>query len=219
MYWNDEEETNSITSPDDKIDFVFQLVGKTLPQSYLFGFAHALQNQIQWWDDQDDISFHIVIAGEEGNGWFRGNNPEDPIYISKRNMLVVRAPRHLAEKIESLKDTGLDVLQHAVILKHKHNKEIKPAPTLYSRYVVCDDKDESSMVEEVVIQLQKLDIKCKKILCGKERSLNINNKEIITRSLMLEDLGKEDSIVIQSNGLGAFQKIGCGVFIPHKSVK
>ena len=219
MYWNDDDETETTSPSKDKIDHVFQLVGSTLPQNYLSGFADALYSQVDWWKDNSDISFHVVIAGEEGNGWFRGNDPGEVIYISRRNMIVVRGPKHLSGSIETLVNIELDVLQHGVKLKHKHNKAIKPAPTLYSRHMVCGEMEESAFVEQVIHQLASHGIKCKKILCGKKRTLNISGNELVTRSLMLEDLGKEDSVVIQAKGLDQYQKMGCGVFIPHKSVK
>jgi len=217
MYWNDDNETDAVTPSHDKIDFVFQLIGQTLPQNYLGGFADVLHNQTSFWGENECVSFFVHIAGEEGNGWYRDSHPDAVIHLSRRNMLVIRAPIHLSLMVINMAGMNLDISQHNVQLKHKHNKEIRSSPTLYSRYVVCDDQSESDFIESVTAQLAALKVRCKKLLCGKTRRFIVNGKQLVTCSLMLEGLSKEDSIVIQSSGIGGHQKTGCGVFIPHKS--
>ena len=219
MFWNDDDETDSSDSDNEILDYVFQLKGKTLPQNYLDAFSQALQSNAHWWHSQDKLSFHIIIAGEEGNGWFRDSDPGAVIYISRRNMLVIRGPAVISEEIQQLGGKEVDLETHQITLQHKHNKAIKPSPTLYSRYVVSEQVEETIFLQEMIEQLKKLNVVCKKLLCGKQRTLSINGKEYLTRSLMLEDLSKEDSLVIQVAGLGKHQKNGCGVFVPHKSIK
>jgi len=219
MYWVEGEENPHCGSSLDQLDFVFQLIGSTLPQNYLAGFAAALHTQTNWWQTYAPLGFHLLIASEEGNGWSRGNAPEDMIYLSRRNRLVIRGPQSLSKEIESLSGKVLRVFRHEVRLKHKHNKCIKPAPTLYSRYMVCGDRHESEFISQIVRQLREFNIKCKKILCGKRRIILIDGVDVATRSIMFEDLKKADSVRIQALGLGNYQKFGCGVFIPHKSIK
>jgi len=242
MFWNDDDESGSASPANETIDFVFQLVGSTLPQEYISAFANSLRDQAQWWNENDNLSFHMNIAGEEGNGWFRGDDPDDVIYISRRNLLVVRGSRSMADVIQQLAGVELVLMkqaeqqkkqpgqqqhqqqiaqnnvQHTVRLKHKHNKEIKPSPTLYSRFVVCGDQEEGEFLNEVVRYLRGLNVNCKKLLCGKQRKINIADTQVNTCSLMLEGLNKDDSILLQSRGIGDFQKYGCGVLIPHKSL-
>ena len=36
---------------------------------------------------------------------------------------------------------------------------------------------------------------------------------------MVADLDVEEAVVLQQRGIGVHQKIGCGLFIPHKGIK
>ncbi len=219
MYWNDDEENDQASQKEDVIELVFQMQGRTLPQNYLGAISSALHQQVELWQNNHSLAFYVHIAGEEGNGWYRGSSDDDLIYLSRRNTLVFRAPEALSREIEKELNIILNVDGHLLGLRHKHNKSIKPAPTLYSRYVICTEDNEAQFVETIAQQLNIRDIKIKKLLCGKQRSLTLNNQKMQTRSLMLEFFRKEDSISIQQKGIGDFQKSGCGVFVPHKSVK
>lgn len=61
-------------------------------------------------------------------------------------------------------------------------------------------------------------VSIKKAICGKAKSLTINGKSKITRSLMIADLSKENSVLLQDTGVGAGRIYGCGIFLPHKSI-
>jgi hypothetical protein len=67
--------------------------------------------------------------------------------------------------------------------------------------------------------LRDMGIKPKKMLCGTETIINIPDKQLSTRSLMLADLSVEESVQLQMKGLGSHRWLGCGLFIPHKDIK
>jgi len=217
MFWSNEEDQEA-TPKTSIVDFVFQMKGSSLPSNYLGAISLALQGAIPWWNDFQQISFYVNIAGEEGNGWFRDESNNGIIHISRRTLIVFRVDEEHAHLLQSLDGFRLDIDDHSITLKFKHLKAIKPAPTLYSRYMICGEKTESEFLTEINQLLAEKNIHCKKLLCGKRRNFILKNSQITTCSLMMEDLQKEDSIVIQLFGLSEFQKIGCGVFIPHKSV-
>ena len=52
----------------------------------------------------------------------------------------------------------------------------------------------------------------------KSKSLTINGNKKYTRSLMIADLSKENSILLQDLGVGKGRIFGCGIFLPHKSI-
>ena len=58
----------------------------------------------------------------------------------------------------------------------------------------------------------------KKAICGKAKSITINGENRFTRSLMIADLSKENSILLQDIGIGDGRIFGCGIFLPHKSI-
>ena len=93
-------------------------------------------------------------------------------------------------------------------------------PTLFSRYVITrEELDETEFLEEVAGLLQALDIPCRKILGGITHTLNFSDGPVFTRSLMVADLGPEQSVRLQQVGLGEGRTHGCGLFLPHKGIE
>ena len=48
--------------------------------------------------------------------------------------------------------------------------------------------------------------------------LNFGKNAVYTRSLMIADLSKEESLRLQEEGVGEKKLYGCGIFLPHKSI-
>ena len=217
MYWSDDDETP--VEPKSSVqEVVFVLQGKTLPNNALPAIAQSLSEQVNDWESFADVGLHLKLGGEEGNGWFRESNPDAVLYLSRRTKLILRAGPASLNAIQDLKDFFLDVDGHSVKLVHKHNKALLNSSTLYSHHVISDFEEELEFLAYAQQQLQDLDIKCKKLLCGKSREMVLAKKIVKTRSLMLNDLSKEDSLLLQAIGFGTEQKRGCGVFIPYKSI-
>ncbi|MCK5723805.1 MAG: hypothetical protein KAI84_14825, partial [Gammaproteobacteria bacterium] len=69
-------------------------------------------------------------------------------------------------------------------------------------------------------ELKALDITVNKMMAGKERVVVLpDDSERITRSLMVAELKKEESVRLQQHGLGEGRKLGCGIFMPQKDIK
>jgi len=58
-----------------------------------------------------------------------------------------------------------------------------------------------------------------RFICGRRQSIMTAAGVVPGYSLMLHGMGIEHAIKIQETGLGGHRKIGCGIFIPHKSIK
>jgi len=78
--------------------------------------------------------------------------------------------------------------------------------------------DEALFMTEAQRQLDELEIRCG-LIPGKARKMQTPEQEIRGYSLMLHDLSLLDSIRLQERGIGASRLLGCGLFIPHKSIK
>ena len=48
--------------------------------------------------------------------------------------------------------------------------------------------------------------------------ISFGKKTLYTRSLMIADLSKEESLKLQEEGVGDKKLYGCGIFLPHKSI-
>jgi CRISPR-associated protein Cas6 len=50
---------------------------------------------------------------------------------------------------------------------------------------------------------------------GKRRTIRIHGKEVVGYELVIEGLTADESVAIQTTGLGGRRHMGCGVFVPH----
>ena len=217
MFWSDDEEI-PIEPKSSVVDVIFLIQGKTLPNNALSAIAQSLSEQVENWDSLQNVGLHLKLGGEEGNGWFRDSDPDSVLYISRRTKLILRSGPETLDSIVALNGSELIVQGHSVKIAHKQNKDLSKSPTLYCHHVISDFEDELEFLAYAQQQLQNMDVKCKKILCGKSRELSLADKKVFTRSLMLNELSKEDSLLLQATGFGNEQKRGCGVFIPYKSI-
>ena len=90
---------------------------------------------------------------------------------------------------------------------------------LICRCVLCDkEQDEEDFLLDIKKELFTHGVPIKKAICGKAKSITINGKNRFTRSLMIADPSKENSILLQDIGIGDGRIFGCGIFLPHKSI-
>jgi hypothetical protein len=84
--------------------------------------------------------------------------------------------------------------------------------------VIENNKNEEDFLKEINSYLKSMGINVKKMLCGKEHLIQIPDKTLIGKTLLITDLEKKDSIKIQQLGIGIGKLYGCGIFLPHKSI-
>jgi hypothetical protein len=75
-----------------------------------------------------------------------------------------------------------------------------------------------AFMREAQSLLADMGIRPKKMLCGMEHVIATPDRNIRARSLMLADLGVEESVRLQQRGLGPGRTLGCGLFLPHKNI-
>ena len=77
------------------------------------------------------------------------------------------------------------------------------------------EKQDNEVISKTRLQHKSntsMDIKVKKMLCGKEHIIKIENEKLIGKTLLITDLEKKDSIKIQQLGIGIGKLYGCGIF-------
>lgn len=90
------------------------------------------------------------------------------------------------------------------------------AQFLYSRLVIYNRiTKEDEFLSRVMKDLEKYNIVAS-VKLGKQRSLTVHGKKIYGWAVLIQDLKPEDSILLQSVGLGSKQRCGCGSFCPVK---
>lgn len=217
MYWQEKNEHYRVS--DDVIEVIFKVVGKTLCKQYETILAAAMYDTLPWVANDQSIAVFLNHALEEGNGWYMDDNPETPLYLSRRTKLYLRIPSGKEDELlEQLQSAEFDISGHLIQFKHSQSRLLSPSETLYARYILSDEDDEEVFIQRMAESLQAMNITPRRLLCGKEREIVVNGEVFKTRSLMVNDLEKDEAIRLQQNGIGPHRHIGCGVFVPYKSI-
>ena len=225
MYWEEGKDENSpYVVPDDVVDIIYNIKCRALPLDHAHSFSQAVIARLGWMLEEANTGIHLIHGAESGNGWMRPDDAENQLlHLSHRARMTLRVPKHRIESAQQLTGVTLDIEGHALEVGKAKIKLFSTLPTQFSRYVIVpeaiDSQDEAAFLEYTAQQLKSLDIKIRKMLCGRTHSFRVPDGAVSTRSIMLADLDVEEAVALQQNGVGDRQTMGCGLFIPHKGVK
>lgn len=187
------------------IDVAFPLECSRLPREHRRALAAALQAALPWLAEQPHAWLHrINVAACEG----------DFALLSGRSRLTLRVPRARAADAMALAGTELMIERHALRLGSPRARELLPHATLYSHLVAAGDADEVDFLRAMAIELEALDALCR-CICGRRQAAEAGT--LAGFSLMLDGLSRSASLRVLEAGLGNERRIGCGLFVPHKS--
>tara|TARA_B000000475_G_scaffold271309_1_gene268765 strand:- start:962 stop:1636 length:675 start_codon:yes stop_codon:yes gene_type:complete len=213
----EEEEQLQIKDTSRMIDVAFKIQCKTLPYDHACDLSKAITSKMPWLLKDKLIGIHTLHGPESGNGWVRSEKEE--IFLSKRTRLILRISRSDANKAKELEGENINVLGNNIKIGQSNTKTFLVVRDLISRCVLCDkEQDEEDFLLDIKKELFTHGVPIKKAICGKAKSITINGENRFTRSLMIADLSKENSILLQDIGIGDGRIFGCGIFLPHKSI-
>ncbi len=219
MYWSDQNPTETFVVPDDVVDAVYTISCRCLPVDHAHALRLALLQVLPWLADEEGAGIHPIHVAESGNGWMRPEHPDDLLYLSRRTKLALRLPKDRIADAGRLSGVTLDVAGNPLSVAGSSMRPLSPITTIFARYVMADGSaDEEGFLAAALTQLGSMGIKPKKMMCGMEKSIATPDGNIRTRSLMLADLTREESVRLQQLGLGPLRQLGCGLFIPHKDI-
>ncbi len=218
MYWEENTQAEPNATSHSMVDAVFTISCRQLPQDHAHALAAAVAAVLPWLADDARSGVHTIHVAESGNGWMR---PTDMLYPSRRTKLLLRIPGERVADCQALCGRQLEI--GGCELQVRELADTRPMsnlPTLFSRYIVDrGNGDEESFLHAMAADLRALDIRPRKMLCGRQQSLRLPAANLVTRSLMVAELELEESLRLQQAGLGDFRWMGCGLFIPHKSIR
>jgi len=188
------------------VDVVYPLLGASLPRDHRKALADALERVLPGLADWPDLGVHRVnvVAGIDSS-----------VLLSQRARLALRVRRERVGDLAPLGGATLDVAGHALRLGHAMLRELVPHGTLYSHLVTTRDDDELAFQAAIERELQAMGVRGRPI-CGRRHVAALD--ELVTGfSLMLDGLSPADSLQVLQAGLGRHRRLGCGVFVPHRS--
>ncbi len=219
MFWNeDRDEKIEYQVPDRVQDVIFRIECKSIPQEHAHALAEALQAALPWLADEPEAGIHPLLGAESGNGWERPDT--EVLYLSRRQRLTLRLPKHRLDDVAALVGQTLDIDGHPLTVGRFTTRKLSDLPTLFAKGVVTDPgQSETEFLEQVAEQLRAMGIRIRKMMCGKEGQIAVPDGTLHTRSLMLAELDREESVRLQEKGIGPGRQYGCGLFLPQKDIK
>ncbi|HSC00581.1 MAG TPA: type I-MYXAN CRISPR-associated protein Cas6/Cmx6 [Burkholderiaceae bacterium] len=195
------------TAVASMVDMTFALAGDTLPRDHGQLLAQALAQRLPWLDDEAVVGVHRVklVAGAA-----------DPALLSRRSRLALRLQRSRVAEVAALAGATLDIGGHRVRLGEAVPRELLLHGTLYAPIVIAPTGDEMQFLAGVRSELDALGVRARTI-CGRRGALGHRDVPLVGFSLMLDGLSAGDSLRVQQQGIGPHRRLGCGLFVPHRS--
>lgn len=190
------------------VDIMFSIRGHSIPHDHGFMLWRELRACLPWLDAEAHAGIH-AIRGAPAN--------DDILLLTQRASLVLRLPEARLADAQSLSGRQLDLDGHMLQIGSARQRPLQAFATLYSHLVCTGNDDELDFLDDVAAQLEQISVACK-FMCGKQRALRTEQTMIRGYSLMLYGLGADQSVLLQQTGVGGHRKLGCGLFVPHKSI-
>jgi CRISPR-associated protein Cas6 len=192
------------------VDLLFDIIGMEIPADHGYALYEEVCRHLPWLRDIAAAGIHPVHATPSG----RNAN----LVINRRVKLVMRLPVEHVSAAQALVGKAIDPGAGTIQIGDLKEKTVTPYATLYSHFVAVDNEDEAGFLEVVRSQMEQIGIKAG-LIPGKFHKMHMPNRVIGGYSLMLHDIDLMQSMTLQEQGLGLYRGLGCGIFIPHKSIK
>jgi CRISPR-associated protein Cas6 len=189
------------------LDIAFAVAGEMIDREYSYALYRALARALPWLIDEPLAGVHPIKGLTACAGG---------LLIGGRTRLVLRAPSARAEECGDLQGKVLE-LPAPISIGSFTRRELLPYPVLHSHLVVTGAEEESQFLEDVERAKAALGIGGESIV-GRRGEVRVGELHFIGFSLMLHGLTPVDSLRAQELGLGQHRMLGCGVFVPHKSI-
>ncbi len=222
MLWQEDKKTEAYVVPDTVADLSFRVDCKMVPLDHAQELSDAILEILPWMADEPQAGVHMIHGASTGNGWQRPEEDTNDgcIYLSRRSRMRIRMPKHRHEDAAALVGQTIRLGEHDLTFGDFQVKQFSPQSTLFSRYVITgDDESEEAFVSRVSAEMKDMGITLRKALCGIGHQFNLAEGPVNTMSIMVADLDPEEAVTLQQQGLGDAQKMGFGLFIPHKGIK
>lgn len=210
MSWNWPENKPETYTPH-MIDLQFDLVGTTIPADNAQLLSDALLRVRPWLGEGAGTGIQHLKGAETNRG-------DATLNINRRTKLFLRVPKARVEDMQQLVGQTLDLAGHILQVGSFKAREFSPFANIYAHFVDTGGTTEEQFVQDVMRELDgHFQLRCG-FICGKPQTLQSASGPLHGFSLMLHDVPPHKSLQLQDEGLGRNHLLGCGIFIPHKSI-
>ena len=226
----------------EMVDVVFELEAGTVAPDHADALASALRQALPWLDDEpragilplsglgrgEGLSYvgrrsrlviRMPIHRSAGilplSGLGRGDGLS---YVGRRSRLVIRMPIHRSAGADSLCGRALDIDGEPLGIGRSSLRPLLPVTeVVHSHFVSFGTADEIEFLAACRAELAQRRIGGEPVT-GRARRMHSAAGEVHGFALMLHGLKRAESVAIQETGLGRHHLLGCGLFVPHKSI-
>ncbi|MFN3751060.1 MAG: type I-MYXAN CRISPR-associated protein Cas6/Cmx6 [Thiobacillus sp.] len=210
MSWGFPEHKPETYTPH-MIDVQFDLVGTTIPAENAQLLADAIGALLPWLGEDAGTGILHLKGAETNSG-------DATLNINRRTKLYLRVPQAHVDDLRALVGTTLDLKGHALTIGNFKTRAFSPFANLYAHFVDTGSETEEQFVQDVMRELDgRFQLRCG-FICGRRQTLESAAGTRYGFSLMLHDVPPHKSLQLQDEGLGLNRLLGCGIFIPHKSI-
>jgi len=219
LYWREADEPETrFEVPDEIFDLVFRLRGSKLEIDHAYQLAEALRAQLKA-ETFARIGVHGVRMAGSGNGWNRPQQTDTEMPLSRRARLAIRLHRKDYDELAGLSEQVLQLGQQQLEVGDSTIRQLSTMASLHARAICCDpDQPEPDFLAQVATELRELGIVVTRMICGRSGQIRSEQGSLFTRALLVADLKPEESVCLQQRGLGDAQRLGCGLFVPHRGI-
>jgi len=189
------------------LDLVFEIAGSHLARDYPHALWTALAEQLPWLAAEPAAGVHAV----------RGAATQAGLLLSRRARLALRLPQRRLADAAALTGRGLRVGDATLVVGAMRERPLEPFPTLSAAFVATGAEDELGHQEAVEALLADLDLPLR-FICGRMGRVSSGPTAVAGASVVLHQLRPEQSLLVQRLGMGTLRHLGCGLFLPHKTI-
>ena len=215
--WQESQENKPASNTSDMIELSFSVDCKELPYDHAFELSSEILNLIPEIKNDKRNAIQTLHGPMSGNGWVRPDGQNIP--LSKRAKLIMRINKSQIDDIKTIEGREIKLFGNKLKIGKSKVKSFVIVKDLFCRFIVSDPNiDEDKFLELIQNELKQYNINLRKALCGQSKMIKFGSETFYTRSLMIADLSKKESLRLQEEGVGERRLYGCGIFLPHKSI-
>jgi CRISPR-associated protein Cas6 len=192
----------------EMVDVAFDFSAPALPGGFEWPLYLAVAALAPWIADSPHAGVHPLRGSRLADGG---------LLVARRAKLTVRMPRDRACSASVLEGASLEIGRTPARLGQGVFRKFRPAPTLYSPRVVMGADEEDVFCNRLESALDRLAIRGS-FLCGRRVEVMFDGRAHAAFSVAVHGLDEAQSLLLQGAGLGAGRPVGCGLFVPHKTI-
>ncbi|MFZ5440706.1 MAG: type I-MYXAN CRISPR-associated protein Cas6/Cmx6 [Myxococcota bacterium] len=193
---------------DPFVDVAFPLKGKTLPLDHGYALFGAVSRLLPVVHEQKEWGVFPVYGRRSGPG---------VLTLLPQSMLTLRLPAGKIGDVLALSGSTLALDGHSVTVGIPRIFPLQPRPALQSRFVTIKKfhDDPAEFRAAVRRQLDECSVGASaSIVVGERRVLQVSSHTIVGFPVALDGLSADESVRVQTRGIGGRRHMGAGLFLP-----